>query len=68
MIVEDERDEDVVDFNYDTIDENASTSLSHEIIDELTTFIQKLYEIRGRKSHFQLQADLFEHLWQINGA
>ncbi|KAF8399162.1 hypothetical protein HHK36_015027 [Tetracentron sinense] len=66
MIVEDERDVYMHDLNYDVIDEN--TTVSHERAVELSQFFQNHRCIQDRGIHSQLQADLVEHLWQLQGA
>jgi hypothetical protein len=68
MIVEDERDEqDMLDFNYEQLDENPPEPLSHDQTDDFREFIQNHIRIRDRETHSQLQSDLIEHLWQLHG-
>ena len=67
MIVEDERNVNVVDFNYDAIDESPLPSMSHNYTSELYTFINRHRLIRDRDTHSKLQADLIEHLWTVHG-
>ncbi|XP_020257992.1 putative nuclease HARBI1 [Asparagus officinalis] len=67
MIIEDERDINQCDFNYDAIDESPTISLSRERTPQLIEFIQAHHRIRDRQTHSQLQADLIEHLWQRHG-
>ncbi|KAF8403264.1 hypothetical protein HHK36_011365 [Tetracentron sinense] len=65
MIVKDKRDVYTPDLNYDAIDENIT--VSHERTVELLQIIQNHRRIRDRGIHSQLQADLVEHLWQLQG-
>ena len=62
MIVEDERNEQNIDCNYDAIEESLRLAVSHERAPELYEFIQNHHYIRDRQTHSQLQADLVEHL------
>ncbi|XP_020400181.1 uncharacterized protein [Zea mays] len=74
MIVEDERDEyggeQVYNFddmgqylcNYD--DMGQRVTVSHNSSPELDAFIQKYKNIKNKETHYQLKADLIEHLWQ----
>ncbi|KAF8401583.1 hypothetical protein HHK36_012528 [Tetracentron sinense] len=66
MIVEDERDVYIPDLNYDVIEENIT--VSHERTIELSQIIQNHRHIRYRGIHSQLQTDLVEHLWKLQGA
>ncbi|KAF8376761.1 hypothetical protein HHK36_031571 [Tetracentron sinense] len=66
MIVEDERDVYISDFNYNVIEENII--VSHERMVELSQIIQNHRHIRDRGIHSQLQTDLVEHLWKLQGA
>ncbi|XP_028089579.1 uncharacterized protein LOC114289930 [Camellia sinensis] len=66
MIVEDERDANGLDFNYDTISESFPP-VSHERTPELFEFIQNHYRIRDRGTHSKLKQDLVEHLWTLHG-
>ncbi|XP_028068936.1 uncharacterized protein LOC114271522 [Camellia sinensis] len=67
MIVEDERNEQNIDSNYDAIDETLPPAVSHERTPELYDFIQNHHRIRDRQTHSKLQADLVEHLWHLHG-
>ena len=68
MIIEDERDEvEVVDLDYEQIDEISCTPMSREPTNEFTEFIQVHQCIRDREVHSQLQMNLVEHLWQLQG-
>ncbi|XP_075675085.1 uncharacterized protein LOC142644334 [Castanea sativa] len=70
MIVEDERDDnEVVDLDYEQIDEvdNLPIQVSREQDDGFTTYIQSHEHIRDRDIPSQLQSDLIEHLWQLQG-
>ena len=66
MIVEDERDANGLDFNYDTISESLPP-MSHEHTPELFEFIQNHHRIRDRGTHSKLKQDLVEHLWTLHG-
>ncbi|XP_050253758.1 uncharacterized protein LOC126699825 [Quercus robur] len=67
MIIEDERDEtEAVDLDYEHIDE-ISCTMSREPTNEFTKFIQVHQCIRDREVHSQLQMNLVEHLWQLQG-
>ena len=66
MIIEDERDVNEIDFNYDAIDESP-LSMSNQRSTDLAQFIQTHYRIRDRETHSKLQADLVEHLWNVHG-
>ena len=68
MIIEDERDEaEAVDLDYEQIDEISCTLMSREPTNEFTEFIQVHQCIRDREVHSQLQMNLIEHLWQLQG-
>ncbi|KAF8411353.1 hypothetical protein HHK36_003900 [Tetracentron sinense] len=65
MIVEDERNVYMSYLNYNVIDEN--TTMSHEGTVELSQIFQNHRRSRDRGIHSQLQANLVEHLWQLQG-
>ncbi|XP_030970177.1 uncharacterized protein LOC115990490 [Quercus lobata] len=74
MIVEDERederdDNEVVDLDYEQNDgvDNPPLQMLHEQSDEFLSYIERHGRIRDREIHFQLQSDLIEHLWQLQG-
>ncbi|XP_023901055.2 uncharacterized protein LOC112012916 [Quercus suber] len=70
MIVEDERDDnEVVDLDYEQIDEvdNPPLQVLREQSDGFMSYIERHGRIRDREIHFQLQSDLIEHLWQLQG-
>ncbi|XP_050290510.1 uncharacterized protein LOC126728769 [Quercus robur] len=68
MIIEDEGDEaEAVDLDYEQIDEISCTPMSREPTNEFTEFIQVHQCIRDREAHSQLQMNLVEHLWQLQG-
>ena len=68
MIVEDERDvNEAVEVDYEQIDDNLTIQLSWEHTNEFTEFIETYQCIRDREIHDQLQLDLIEHLWQLQG-
>jgi hypothetical protein len=61
MIIEDERDEGPLDYNYEQI--SQLVQVSHEQTPDMHQFIENLHAIRNRAPHHQLRADLVEHLW-----
>nr|XP_023895246.1 uncharacterized protein LOC112007173 [Quercus suber] len=69
MIVEDEQHTylGANDFDYDQIDDNGPEPVSHNPTCNLMQFIESHNSIRDRGIHSQLQADLVEHLWQLQG-
>ena len=68
MIVKDKRDvNEVVELDYEQIDDNPTTQLSREHTNEFTEFIETHQCIRDHKIHSQLQSDHIEHLWQLQG-
>ena len=68
MIVEDERDvNEVVEVDYEQIDDNPTIQLSREHTNEFTEFIETHQCIWDCEIHDQLQLDLIEHLWQLQG-
>ncbi|XP_050275352.1 uncharacterized protein LOC126717583 [Quercus robur] len=68
MIVEDERDvNEAVELDYEQIDDNPTIQMSRENTNTFTEFIETHQCIRDRKIHSQLQTDLVEHLWQLQG-
>jgi hypothetical protein len=40
--------------------------VSHTANQQLTDFTERHHHIRDRGTHFQLQSNLIEHLWQIH--
>ena len=70
MIFEDERDDnEVVDLDYEKNDgvDNPPLQVLREQSDEFLSYIERHGCIRDREIHFQLQSDLIEHLWQLQG-
>ena len=70
MIVEDERDDnEMVDLDYEQIDgvDNPLLQVLCEQSDGFPSYIKRYGHIRDREIHFQLQSDLIEHLWQLQG-
>ncbi|XP_050255208.1 uncharacterized protein LOC126701116 [Quercus robur] len=68
MIVEDERDvNEAVEVDYEQIDDNSTIQLSREHTNEFTEFIKTHQCIQDHEIHDQLQLDLIEHLWQLQG-
>ena len=66
MIVEDERDvNEVVELDYEQIDDNPTIQLSREHTNEFMEFIETHWCIRDHEIHSQLQSNLIEHLWQL---
>ena len=68
MIIEDERDANgAEDLDYEQVLESVHTTMSHEPTEEFsqfTTFIAVHEKIRNRETHFELQLDLVEQLWE----
>uniref|UniRef100_A0A7N2QZ59 No apical meristem-associated C-terminal domain-containing protein n=1 Tax=Quercus lobata TaxID=97700 RepID=A0A7N2QZ59_QUELO len=67
---EDERDDnEVVDLDYEQNDgvDNPPLQMLREQSDEFLSYIERHGRIRDREIHFQLQSDLIEHLWQLQG-
>ena len=68
MIIEDERDvNEAVELDYEQINDDPTIQLSRENTNTFTEFIETHQCIRDHKNHFQLQSDLIEHLWQLQG-
>ena len=74
MIVEDERederdDNEVVDLDYEQNDGVVILLCKCYVkkSDEFLSYIERHERIRDREIHFQLQSDLIEHLWQLQG-
>ena len=65
MIIEDEGATN--DNDFDGSAENPIVQVSHVHTPEFVDFIQTHHQIRSNASHFQLQSDLIEHLWQRYG-
>ena len=57
----------VVELDYEQIDDNPTIQLSREHTNTFTEFIETHQCIQDHKNHFQLQTDLIEHLWQLQG-
>ena len=55
------------DFDYDQIDDNGPELMSQNPTCNLMQFIERHNSIRDRRIHSRLQADLIEHLWQLQG-
>ena len=68
MIIEDKRyTNGAEDFDYEQVPESIPITVSHEPIEEFNqfkAFIAAHEKIRDRETHFELQSDLVEHLWQ----
>ena len=70
MIVENEQDDnEVVDLDYEQIDgvDNPHMQASCEQSDRFMAYIESYGRIRDQEIHSQLQLDLIEHLWQLQG-
>ena len=70
MIVEDAQDDNVeVDLDYEQLDgvDNPPLQVLREQSDGFLSYIERHGRIRDREIHFQLQSDLIEYLWQIQG-
>ena len=46
---------------------NPPPQMLREQSDEFLSYIERHGRIRDREIHFQLQSDLIEHLWQLQG-
>ena len=68
MIIEDERDANgAKDFDYEQVPESIHTTVSHEPTEEFSqfmAFITAKENIKNRETHFELQSNLVEQLWQ----
>ena len=53
--------------DYEQIDDNPTIQLSWENTNEFTEFIETHQCIQDHEIHDQLQFDLIEHLWQLQG-
>ena len=70
IIVEDKWDDnEEVDLDYEQIDEvdNPPLQVLCEQSDGFLSYIERHGRIRDREIHFQLQSDLIEYLWQLQG-
>ena len=70
MIVEDAQDDNVeVDLDYEQLDgvDNPPLQVLREQSDGFLSYIERHGRIRNREIHFQLQSDLIEYLWQLQG-
>ena len=70
MIVEDVQDDNVeVDLDYEQLDgvDNPPLQVLREQSDGFLSYIERHGRIRDREIHFQLQSDLIEYLWQLQG-
>ena len=67
-IIDDELDvNEAVEVDYEQIDDNPTIQLSRENTNEFTEFIETHQCIQDHEIHDQLQFDLIEHLWQLQG-
>ncbi|XP_074355895.1 uncharacterized protein LOC141695556 [Apium graveolens] len=66
MIIEDEREINTEEENFDTNGEPTVTRIPRHQ-STLEAFLQMHQQIRDKQAHVQLQNDLVEHLWQIHG-
>ena len=70
MIVENAQDDNVeVDLDYEQLDgvDNPPLQVLREQSDGFLSYIERHGRIRDREIHFQLQSDLIEYLWQLQG-
>ena len=67
MIVEDEKDNNEMDFNYDASDGIPTPTLIFEWSSKMLQFIHTQHRIRDRDTHSILQTDLVKHLWNMHG-
>ncbi|XP_074377458.1 uncharacterized protein LOC141718979 [Apium graveolens] len=66
MIIEDEREINTEEENFDTNEEPTFTRIPRHQ-SSLAEFLKMHEQIRDKQVHVQLQNDLVEHLWQIHG-
>ena len=59
----------MVDLDYEQNDrvDNPPLQVLREQNDEFLSYIERYGRIRDPEIHFQLQSDLIEHLWQLQG-
>ena len=57
----------MVELHYEQVNGNPTIQLSRENTNTFTEFIETHQCIRDHKIHSQLQTDLVEHLWQLQG-
>ncbi|KAH7858580.1 hypothetical protein Vadar_025486 [Vaccinium darrowii] len=62
--VQDEREDEAHNFEYERGDGPLPEPVSREHTSEFMDFIRRHHSIRNRESHSQLQSDLVEHLWE----
>ena len=70
MIVENAQDDNVeVDLDYEQLDgvDNPPLQVLREQSDGFLSYIERHGRIRDREIHFQLQSNLIEYLWQLQG-
>ena len=67
IIIEDERDLQNLDYDYEAYGGTPSISISREQTNTFMEFIQFHHRIRDKSSQIQLQNDLVEHLWERHG-
>ncbi|WCJ21320.1 hypothetical protein M5689_003483 [Euphorbia peplus] len=65
---EHERDIRRPDYSYDEVDGTPTIALSRARTIEFLEFVQIHKEIRGKSTHFQLQNDLIEQIWERYGS
>ncbi|XP_062206263.1 uncharacterized protein LOC133908286 [Phragmites australis] len=65
MIIEDEREDDDVDYAYEGAGEDVQAS--HDVTPPLMVLSQRYNAIRCKQAHVNLREDLVEHLWQLHG-
>ncbi|WCJ21321.1 hypothetical protein M5689_003483 [Euphorbia peplus] len=56
------------DYSYDEVDGTPTIALSRARTIEFLEFVQIHKEIRGKSTHFQLQNDLIEQIWERYGS
>ncbi|WCJ21322.1 hypothetical protein M5689_003483 [Euphorbia peplus] len=67
-VCEHERDIRRPDYSYDEVDGTPTIALSRARTIEFLEFVQIHKEIRGKSTHFQLQNDLIEQIWERYGS
>ena len=65
MVIKDKGD--IGNNDFDGSDAKPPVEVSHAYTPELKDFIQTHYQIKDSVTHFQLQSNLIEHLWERHG-
>ena len=68
MIIEEEKDEnEAAEFDYKKIEENPPIQVSQEQRHEFMAFTKSHQHIQDHEIHSQLQSNLVDYLWQLQG-